>query len=174
MDYYLQFCLFCSFCVLLLLKVDLFLIKEGKEKPAGFDNTSTTAISAVLASYKCKAAAIVVLTTSGTTSHIVSKYKPHCPILSVTRYIGMFALYNLYPHLQRYGQVARQMQIFRGCIPLLYEKERDADWMKDVNDRVQYAIDFGKRSNFIGSGDNVVVITGWQKGSGSSNTVRIM
>merc|ERR1711953_1584525 len=48
--------------------------KEGKEKPAGFDNTSTTAISAVLASYKCKAAAIVVLTTSGTTSHIVSKY----------------------------------------------------------------------------------------------------
>merc|ERR1712142_910846 len=132
--------------------------QEGKEKPAGFDNTSTTAISAVLASYKCKASAIVVLTTSGTTSHIVSKYKPHCPILSVTRY----------------GQVARQMQIFRGCIPLLYEKERDADWMKDVNDRVQYAIDFGKRSNFIGSGDNVVVITGWQKGSGSSNTVRIM
>merc|ERR1711971_1439642 len=131
---------------------------EGKEKPAGFDNTSTTAISAVLASYKCKASAIVVLTTSGTTSHIVSKYKPHCPILSVTRY----------------GQVARQMQIFRGCIPLLYEKECDADWMKDVDDRVQYAIDFGKRSNFIGSGDNVVVITGWQKGSGSSNTVRIL
>jgi len=132
--------------------------QEGKEKPAGFDNTSTTAISAVLASYKCKASAIVVLTTSGTTSHIVSKYKPHCPILSVTRY----------------GQVARQMQIFRGCIPLLYEKERDADWMKDVDDRVQYAIDFGKRSNFIGTGDNVVVITGWQKGSGSSNTVRII
>merc|ERR1712241_268287 len=132
--------------------------QEGKEKPAGFDNTSTTAISAVLASYKCKAAAIVVLTTSGTTSHIVSKYKPHCPILSVTRY----------------GQVARQVQIFRGCIPLLYEKERDADWMKDVDDRVQYAIDFGKRSNFIGTGDNVVVITGWQKGSGSSNTVRIL
>merc|ERR1712198_500173 len=131
---------------------------EGKEKPEGFDNTSTTAISAVLASYKCKASAIVVLTTSGTTSHIVSKYKPHCPILSVTRY----------------GQVARQMQIFRGCIPLLYEKERDADWMKDVDDRVQYAIDFGKRSNFIGTGDNVVVITGWQKGSGSSNTVRIL
>merc|ERR1712223_716816 len=132
--------------------------QEGKEKPAGFDNTSTTAISAVLASYKCKAAAIVVLTTSGTTSHIVSKYKPHCPILSVTRY----------------GQVARQMQIFRGCISLLYEKEREADWMKDVDDRVQYAIDFGKRSNFIAPGDNVVVITGWKKGSGSSNTVRIL
>merc|ERR1712080_738771 len=131
---------------------------ETKDNKSGFDNTNTAAVTAVLASYKCKAAAIVVLTTSGVTSHIVSKYKPHCPILSVTRF----------------DQVARQMQIYRGCIPLLYEKERDADWMKDVNDRVQYAIDFGKRSNFIGSGDNVVVITGWQKGSGSSNTVRIM
>merc|ERR1719460_2729224 len=122
------------------------------------DTTTTAAISAVMASYKVKASAIVVLTTSGATSHIVSKYKPHCPILSVTRF----------------PQVARQLQIFRGSIPLLYEQERDADWMKDVDNRVQYAIDFGKRSNFIGTGDNVVVITGWQKGSGSSNTVRIM
>merc|ERR1712033_126025 len=92
---------------------------EGKEKPEGFDNTSTTAISAVLASYKCKASAIVVLTTSGTTSHIVSKYKPQCPILSVTRF----------------DQVARQMQIYRGCVPLFYSKERPADWMTDVDER---------------------------------------
>merc|ERR1712114_169743 len=131
---------------------------EGKEKPAGFDNTSTTAISAVLASYKCKAAAIVVLTTTGKTSHIVSKYKPQCPILSVTRF----------------DQVARQMQIYRGCIPLFYSKPRPADWMTDVDERVQYAIDFGKRSNFVSPGDNVVVITGWRQGAGSSNTVRIL
>ena len=50
------------------------------------DNTTTAAISAVMASYKVKASAIVVLTTSGATSHIVSKYKPHYPILSVTRF----------------------------------------------------------------------------------------
>merc|ERR1739844_757158 len=131
---------------------------EGKEKPAGFDNTSTTAIGAVLASYKCQASAIVVLTTSGATSHIVSKYKPHCPILSVTRF----------------ERTARQMQLYRGCIPLMYEKERAGDWMKDVDERVQYAIDFGKRSNFISTGDSVVVITGWRQGSGSSNTVRIL
>merc|ERR1712037_1034226 len=95
---------------------------EGKEKPAGFDNTSTTAISAVLASYKCKASAIVVLTTSGATSHIVSKYKPHCPILSVTRF----------------PQVARQLQIFRGSILLLYEAPRpEGAWMDDVDARVE-------------------------------------
>merc|ERR1711874_660178 len=132
--------------------------KETVGKKGGFDNTSTAAISAVLASYKSQASAIVVLTTSGATSHMVSKYKPHCPILSVTRF----------------EQPGRQMQLYRGCMPLLYEKERAGDWMKDVDDRVQYAIDFGKRSNFIGTGDNVVVITGWQKGSGSSNTVRIL
>lgn len=129
-----------------------------ESKGAPIDATSTTAISAVLASYKCKAAAIVVLTTSGKTSHIVSKYKPQCPILSVTRN----------------DQVARQMQIYRGCIPLFYAKGRPADWMTDVDERVQHAIDFGKRSSFIAPGDNVVVITGWRQGSGSSNTVRIL
>merc|ERR1719209_539150 len=132
--------------------------KETVGKKGGFDNTSTAAISAVLASYKSQASAIVVLTTSGATSHMVSKYKPHCPILSVTRF----------------EQPGRQMQLYRGCIPLLYEKERAGDWMKDVDDRVQYAIDFGKRSNFIATGDNVVVITGWRQGSGSSNTVRVL
>jgi len=131
---------------------------ETVGKKGAFDNTATTAISAVLASYKSQASAIVVLTTSGATAHMVSKYKPHCPILSVTRY----------------DRPARQMQLYRGCIPLLYEKERAGDWMKDVDDRVQFAIDFGKRSNFIATGDNVVVITGWRQGSGSSNTVRVL
>merc|ERR1712055_624488 len=132
--------------------------KETVGKKGAFDNTATTAISAVLASYKSQASAIVVLTTSGATAHMVSKYKPHCPILSVTRF----------------DRPARQMQLYRGCIPLLYEKERAGDWMKDVDDMVQFAIDFGKRSNFIATGDNVVVITGWRQGSGSSNTVRVL
>merc|ERR1711942_391074 len=131
---------------------------ETVGKKGAFDNTATTAISAVLASYKSQASAIVVLTTSGATAHMVSKYKPHCPILSVTRF----------------DRPARQIQLYRGCIPLLYEKERAGDWMKDVDDRVQFAIDFGKRSNFIATGDNVVVITGWRQGSGSSNTVRVL
>merc|ERR1711990_663096 len=122
-------------------------------------NTTTTAISGVMASYKSKASAIIVLTTSGATSHLVSKYKPQCPILTVTRF----------------EQVARQLQLYRGCIPLLYEQPRpEGAWMDDVDARVQYAIDFGKKSKFISSGDNVVVITGWRQGSGSSNTVRIL
>merc|ERR1712226_236909 len=123
------------------------------------DNTTTTAISGVMASYKSKASAIIVLTTSGATSPLVSKYKPQCPILTVTRF----------------DQVARQLQLYRGCIPLLYDQARpEGAWMDDVDARVQYAIDFGKKSKFIAAGDNVVVITGWRQGSGSSNTVRIL
>jgi len=123
-----------------------------------YDATVTTAISSVLASYKCRASAIVVLTTSGKTAHIVAKYRPLCPILAVTRF----------------DQVARKMQLYRGCLPLLYEESRNEDWSADVDARVQFAVDFGKKNKFVSAGDNIIVITGWRQGSGASNTSRIL
>ena len=122
------------------------------------DTTESTAISAVQASYNVQAAAIVTLTTSGDTAIKCAKYRPHCPVLAVSRV----------------EQVARQLQLHRGVIPLLYRKDRDADWTQDVDARVQFAIDFGKTSGFIQAGQRVVCVTGWRSGSGSSNTVRIM
>merc|ERR1719249_142320 len=124
----------------------------------GYDSTVTTAITSVLASYKCRASAIVVLTTSGKTAHVVSKYRPLCPILAVTRY----------------PQTARQCQIFRGITPHYYTEDRAADWSTDIDNRVQFAVDFGKKNRFINTGDNVIIITGWRQGAGSSNTCRIM
>jgi len=130
---------------------------EGADLKA-CDSTTSVALSSVLASYKMQASAIVVLTTSGTTAHQCAKYRPHCPILAVTRY----------------DQVARQMQLYRGIIPLLYTKEREEEWMNDIDARVQFAVDFGKTNRFLSSGDSVIVITGWRKGAGSSNTIRIL
>merc|ERR1711962_216923 len=124
----------------------------------GYDSTVTTAISAVLASYKCRASAIVVLTTSGKTAHIISKYRPLCPILAVTRF----------------DQVGRQMQLYRGLIPLYYPEPSPADWQDDVDQGVQFAVDFGKQKRFVNTGDQIVVVTGWRQGSGSSNTMRIL
>jgi pyruvate kinase len=69
------------------------------------DTTQATAIAAVQASYGVRAAAIVSLTTTGTTAKLCSKYRPQCPIIAVTRF----------------EQVARQLQLHRGVIPLLYE-----------------------------------------------------
>lgn len=122
------------------------------------DATHTIAIATVEASTKCLAAAIVILTTSGRSAHLISKYKPKCPIIAVTRN----------------AQTARQAHLFRGILPLQFEDARLNDWLKDVDARVQFGITFGKARGFIKSGDPVIVVTGWKQGSGFTNTLRIV
>lgn len=46
--------------------------------------------------------------------------------------------------------------------------------MEDVNARVDYAVSFGKERGFVKTGDPVVVVTGWQKGAGFTNTMRVL
>merc|ERR1712127_1137037 len=127
-------------------------------RPEGMDATQTTSVAAVQASYSCRAAAIIAITTSGLTAQLCSKYRPHCPIIAVTRF----------------DQVARQMQLHRGIIPVHYKEPRMENWMQDVEERIQHGVDLGKKSGFIKSGQPIVCITGWRQGSGSSNTVRIV
>merc|ERR1711963_924928 len=122
------------------------------------DATAAAAIAAVQASYSTRASAIIGLTTTGKTAHLASKYRAHCPFLAVTRN----------------AQAARQMQLYRGVVPLYYPEPRMDDWSADVDERIQYCVDFGKKNGFIKSGDPVICITGWRKGAGSSNTVRIL
>nr|QVK45016.1 pyruvate kinase-like protein [Rhopalosiphum padi] len=122
------------------------------------DASHTTAIAAVDAANKSKAAAIVVLTTSGHSAHLISKYRPRSPIIALTRNV----------------QVARQCHIYRGILPLFYNEQPLSDWLKDVDTRVVHAINFGKSRGFIKTGDPVVVVTGWKKGSGYTNTLRIV
>ncbi|GBP57117.1 Pyruvate kinase, partial [Eumeta japonica] len=69
------------------------------------DHTTSTAIASVLAAQRVVAAAIVVVTTSGKSAQAVSKYKPKCPIIAVTRY----------------PVVARYLQLYRAVMPLIYE-----------------------------------------------------
>merc|ERR1719330_1582091 len=134
------------------------LLKSHQLDNAVMDTTQTTAISAVQASYGVRAAAIINLTTSGTTARMLAKYRPNCPIVSVTRF----------------PQVARQLQLHRGILPLFYKEDRLEDWTNDVEERIQFGVDFGKRNGFIKSGNLIVCITGWRKGAGSSNTIRII
>lgn len=123
------------------------------------DSTHTVAIAAVEASFKSQAAAIITLTTTGQTAFLMAKYRPRCPIIAVTRH----------------EQVARQSHLYRGIIPLHYGAEtRDSDWLKDVDARVQYGINFGKDRGFIKTGDPVIIITGWKQGAGFTNTFRLI
>ena len=45
----------------------------------------TIAIAAVDASFQQNASAIITLTTSGKTAFVISRYRPRCPIIAVTR-----------------------------------------------------------------------------------------
>ncbi|XP_076258055.1 pyruvate kinase-like isoform X2 [Rhynchophorus ferrugineus] len=122
------------------------------------DVAHTVAIAAVEASSKSLAAAIIVVTTSGRSAHLVAKYRPRCPIIAVTRN----------------AQTARQAHLYRAVLPIVYEQERLEDWLKDVDARVNCGITFGKGRGFIKSGDPVIVVTGWKQGSGFTNTLRIV
>uniref|UniRef100_T1KJI3 pyruvate kinase n=1 Tax=Tetranychus urticae TaxID=32264 RepID=T1KJI3_TETUR len=126
--------------------------------PSPTDLTTTMAIAAVNASLKCMASAIVVLTTTGRTAHLISKYRPRCPIIAVSRH----------------AQTTRQAHLWRGLLPIYFTGERAGDWPQDVDGRIQAAIDFGKARNFMRTGDSVIVVTGWRKGPGSTNTMRIV
>lgn len=51
-------------------------------QPRPTETTETIAMAAVAASHEQNAGAIVVMSTSGTTAALVSKYRPACPILT--------------------------------------------------------------------------------------------
>merc|ERR1712012_1002135 len=134
------------------------LVKSNRLEDAVMDNTQSIAMAAVQASYSVKAAAIVTLTTSGETAKMCAKYHPRCPIVAVTRF----------------DQVARQLQLHRGVLPLYYTEGRNDDWSKDIDMRVEYGMDFGKKHGFVKSGQTVICVTGWRQGSGASNTIRML
>jgi len=122
------------------------------------DTTHTIAIAGVEAAHKCNAAAFIVITTSGRSAHLVSKYRPRCPIIAVTRF----------------AQVARQCHLYRGILPIQYEGEKLTDWLEDVQARVQVGVLYAKKRGMVKTGDTVIVLTGWRAGSGFTNTMRII
>lgn len=121
-------------------------------------NPSTAvALATVSAATKLPASAIIALTTTGKTAHQLSKFKPRCPIISVSRN----------------AQSTRQGHLWRGVLPLLYTAQRQEDWAQDVDARVNAAISFGKSKGILKTDDHVIVVTGWRRGPGSTNTLRI-
>ncbi|XP_016373711.1 pyruvate kinase PKM isoform X3 [Sinocyclocheilus rhinocerous] len=126
--------------------------------PPSTDPAEAIAIGAVEASFKILASAFVVLTGSGRSAHLISRYRPRAPIISVTRN----------------EQTARQAHLYRGIFPVLYNKPSNDVWAEDVDLRVNFAMDVGKARGFFKPGDVVIVLTGWRPGSGYTNTMRVV
>ncbi|XP_063437159.1 pyruvate kinase PKM-like isoform X2 [Mytilus trossulus] len=129
-----------------------------KHTPTPTEPTHTVAIAAVEASFKCMAAAIIVITTSGRSAHLISAYRPRCPILAITRN----------------AQTARQGHLWRGVFPIHYNESVMSEWTADVDRRIYMGINVGMHRGFINPGDSVVIVTGWKPGSGSTNTMRVI
>ncbi|XP_072321490.1 pyruvate kinase PKM isoform X2 [Eucyclogobius newberryi] len=122
------------------------------------DPTEAVAVGAVEASFKSCASAIIVLTKSGRSAHLISRYRPRAPIIAVTRN----------------AQTARQAHLYRGIFPVFYAKPANDVWAEDVDMRVNFAMEMGKARGFFKEGDVVIILTGWRPGSGYTNTMRVV
>uniref|UniRef100_A0A0N4ZYY5 Pyruvate kinase n=1 Tax=Parastrongyloides trichosuri TaxID=131310 RepID=A0A0N4ZYY5_PARTI len=121
--------------------------------------THTIAIASVSAAVNCRASAILILTLTGTSAQLCSRYKPPVPIIAVSRDMKTVA----------------DLHLYRGVFPLYYNvTERDSNWLTDVDNRIEFGIKMGQDRGFIKSGDFIILITGWTKGSGNTNTLRII
>ncbi|KAJ6438728.1 LOW QUALITY PROTEIN: pyruvate kinase [Purpureocillium lavendulum] len=120
------------------------------------------AMAAVRASLDLGAGGIIVLSTSGESARLLSKYRPVCPIFMVTRN----------------ATTSRFSHLYRGVYPFLFPEEKPdfekVNWQEDVDRRIKWAVDNALKLGTLTIGDTVVVVQGWKGGMGNTNTLRIV
>jgi len=112
----------------------------------------------VEAAFKCNASCIIVLTRSGASAQLIAKYRPRCPIYAITRF----------------EQAARQCMLYRNIHPVLYAEDVAPQWDEDIDNRIKFVFKSAMDRGEIKSGGMAVVVTGWQPGSGNTNSMRIV
>ncbi|KAL2755663.1 hypothetical protein ACRALDRAFT_1064305 [Sodiomyces alcalophilus JCM 7366] len=120
------------------------------------------AMAAVRASLDLNAGGIIVLSTSGDSARLLSKYRPVCPIFMVTRN----------------GPASRYAHLYRGVYPFLFPESKPdfskVNWQEDVDRRIKWGINLALELKVLNKGDTVVVVQGWKGGMGNTNTFRIV
>ncbi|KXN83642.1 Pyruvate kinase [Leucoagaricus sp. SymC.cos] len=130
-------------------------------QPRPTETAETVAIAAVAAAAEQDAKALLVLSTSGNSARLVSKYRPKIPIITVTRN----------------EQTARQIHLHRGCYPFWYPEPRNVQshqWQTDVDNRIRFGLRHALALNLITRGSTVIAVQGWKGGLGHTNTLRIL
>ncbi|KAI8343083.1 pyruvate kinase [Chlamydoabsidia padenii] len=140
--------------------------------------TETIACAAVSAAHEQNVGAIVVLTTSGNSARLLSKYRPYAPIIVVTRN----------------PMAARQVHLYRGCFPFIYDKPApsgsalpksnispqnfspadSAPWQEDVDNRIMWGMTQAIKYGLLDHKKPVIAVQGWKGGLGNTNTLRVV
>jgi pyruvate kinase len=99
---------------------------------------------------------------SGTSARIVSKYRPVCPIIMVTRN----------------ERASRYAHLYRGVYPFCFPERKpdfnSADWQEDVDKRLKWGIAEAIKLGVVKKGDSIVCVQGWRGGMGHTNTIRVV
>ncbi|KAK3305677.1 pyruvate kinase [Chaetomium strumarium] len=120
------------------------------------------AMAAVRASLDLNAAGIFVLSTSGESARLISKYRPVCPIIMITRN----------------ASASRYAHLYRGVYPFLFPEAKPdfskVNWQEDVDRRIKWGLSHAIDLGILNEGETVVVVQGWKGGMGNTNTMRIV
>lgn len=74
----------------------------------------------------------------------MARFRPRCPIIVVTRD----------------ARVARQMHLYRGCFPLIYDRPPKENVLEEHDERLEFALDMGKRMGFMKVENAFVFVSG--------------
>jgi pyruvate kinase len=130
------------------------IVHQMKEWSATTSITESITSSAVKTAWDLNSSLVIALTESGQTARLISKYRPHSPILCVT------------PH----PQVARQALLMRGIIPIIVEKFNAPGNQQQID----VAIEWAKERQIVKSGEIVVIVAGIVEGiPGSTNMMKV-
>ncbi len=114
--------------------------------------TEAVAQATITMANHLNSAAIMVMTETGFSARLVSKYRPDCPILAFT-----FT-----------NEVVHRLAMSWGIYGFLYTGPDDDD------ERLGFAIETAKKIDLVEPGDTVIVITGPSRQAGSTNMIRAL
>jgi pyruvate kinase len=93
---------------------------------------------------------------------LVSKYRPVCPIIMVTRN----------------ASASRYSHLYRGVYPFYFPEDKPdfkaAPWQEDVDKRLKWGIMNAIKLGVLEKGAPVICVQGWRGGMGHTNTLRIV
>ncbi len=129
--------------------IDRFNKLDMHERP---DVTSAISHATCTTAHDLGASAIITVSKSGTTSRMLSKYRPECPIISGT------------PS----EKVWRQTNMSWGVVPIMIEEKHNTD------DLIDHVIQVAQQKKLLNNGDLVVITAGVPLGvSGTTNLMKV-